>query len=110
MSGSRIDCTSCGACCCNTPSNIERGYVAYVEIDDPRSRLLTDRSLKRKLVASDEHGIPHMRMLGERCAALSGRVGDRVRCLVYAHRPRACRRVQPGDADCLRAREERGLV
>ena len=109
MSVSRFDCTSCGACCCNSPDNVARGYVAYVEIDDPRSRLLTDRSLKRKLVASDADGKPHMRMLGDRCAALSGRVGDHVRCTVYAHRPRPCRRVQPGDPDCLRSRHERGL-
>jgi hypothetical protein len=104
-----LDCRRCGACCCNTRENIASGYAAYVEIDDPRSRLLTDASLRGKLVAVDARGAPHMRLSSDRCAALRGRLGDRVRCSIYAHRPRACRRVQPGDPDCLRARAERGL-
>jgi Fe-S-cluster containining protein len=102
-----LDCQRCGACCCNTLENVAIRFDGYVEIDDASSRLLTDRSLRKKLVMTDARGVPHMRLLDDRCAALRGRVGDRVRCTVYAHRPRACRRVQPGDPDCLRARAER---
>ena len=100
------DCKRCGACCCNTLENTKLGFEGYVEIDDPTSRLLTDRSLRKKLVSTDERGVPHMRLLDGRCAALRGRIGGRVRCRVYGDRPRACRRVQPGDPECLRARTE----
>lgn len=103
------DCTSCGACCCNTKQNIAEGFIHYVRIDQERSKLLTDRSLRKKLVTTDENGLPHMRLLANRCAALQGRIGDRVHCSVYPHRPRVCRRVQPGDSDCLHARAEQGI-
>ena len=105
-----LDCGACGACCFNPPSNVEQGFTAYVEIDDPRSKLLRDRSLKRKFVTMDEDGRPHLRLLGDRCAALKGALGKNVRCTVYAHRPKPCRRVKPGDHDCMRARRERGLA
>jgi Fe-S-cluster containining protein len=104
-----FECQRCGACCCNVAENLTSGFEHYVPIEDPRSKLLTDASLRKKLVSRDNEGDPHMRMLAGRCAALLGRVGDRVRCRVYAHRPRVCRRVQPGDPDCLRARLEHGL-
>jgi len=32
-----------------------------------------------------------------------------VHCAIYAQRPRGCKRVQPGDEACLRARRERGI-
>jgi Fe-S-cluster containining protein len=40
---------------------------------------------------------------------LKGRLGERVACQVYTHRPAPCRRVTAGDRECLRARRERGL-
>jgi Fe-S-cluster containining protein len=105
-----LDCGACGACCFNPQSNVDQGFTAYVEIDDPRSKLVRDRSLKRKFVAADEDGRPHLRLLGDRCSALKGALGKHVRCAVYAHRPKPCRRVRPGDGDCMRARRERGLA
>ncbi|MEM6289898.1 MAG: YkgJ family cysteine cluster protein [Myxococcota bacterium] len=104
-----FDCVACGACCFNTRDNIEQGYVDYVEIDDSKSKLLRDKSLRRKFVVEDAQGRPHLRLLQDRCAALKGALGKTVRCAVYAHRPKPCRRVQPGDRDCLRSRAERGL-
>jgi len=105
-----LDCGACGACCFNPQANVEQGFDFYVEIDDPRSKLVTDRGLKRKFVNHDDHGRPHLRLLGDRCAALRGALGKHVRCVVYAQRPRPCRRVTPGDVDCIRARRERGLM
>jgi len=45
----------------------------------------------------------------QRCAALSGELGVRVSCTIYALRPADCRRVEPGSKECRRARRERGV-
>jgi len=104
------DCTLCGACCCNSAANQAEGYPWYVPVDDPRSRLLTKQDLRSRYVALDPEGEPHVRLdPSGRCSALLGRLGQRVRCAVYADRPRSCRKVEPGDAACLRARAERGI-
>lgn len=102
------DCQQCGACCHNPAVNKAEGFAAYVEIDDPRSKLLRDASMRGKYVTFHD-GRPHLRLHNDRCAALSGSVGREIRCTIYAHRPRPCRRVQPGDADCVTARQEYGL-
>jgi Fe-S-cluster containining protein len=105
-----FDCQSCGACCCNTRDNIAEDYPWYVAIDDPRSKVLKKADLRKRYVVEDPDGHPHLRLdPSGRCAALRGKLGQRVHCAIYAHRPAPCRRVQPGDRDCLRAREERGL-
>jgi Fe-S-cluster containining protein len=104
-----FDCRECGACCKNPAVNRAEGFIAYVEIDDPKSKLLLDASLRRKHVTFDEERRPHLRLHGDRCSALAGTIGREVRCMIYAHRPRPCRRVQPGDADCMTARAEHGL-
>jgi Fe-S-cluster containining protein len=41
--------------------------------------------------------------------ALRGAIGKRVACTIYHHRPSPCRRVQPGDANCLRYRAAHAL-
>lgn len=105
-----LDCQTCGACCCNRDENRREGIAAYVEIDDPRSRLLTKATLrKRYVVVADD--APHLRLdPSGRCAALEGKLGMRVRCAVYADRPRGCRLVEPGTRECLDARRERGIA
>lgn len=103
------DCQTCGACCCNTDENRAENYRWYVEIEGGSS-LLKRPDLVARHVEEDHDGLPHMRLDDEgRCSALEGKLGRYVRCTVYAHRPRGCRRVQPGDEDCLRARKERGI-
>ena len=104
------ECTTCGACCVNPRQNQEEGYTFFVEIDDERSALLTRKDLTRKYVILDEEGNPHIKLDPDgRCCALRGKIGARATCEVYAHRPRGCRLVTPGDAECLRAREEHGI-
>lgn len=105
-----FDCQSCGACCCNARANEAVGRVDYVEIDDPKSALLRRDDLRKRYVAVNDEGVPHLRLdPSGRCAALKGRLGERVACQVYTHRPAPCRRVTAGDRECLRARRERGL-
>lgn len=104
-----LDCQRCGACCKNLPSNRAEGFGYWVEIA-PEDRLLTRADLVRKHVTRDRHGVPHLRLThDDRCLALRGAIGGRVSCAIYHHRPSPCRRVQPGDASCLRARAEQGL-
>lgn len=104
-----LDCQTCGACCCNTNENRAEDYVWYVDIEGG-SRLLKRRDLVEQYVAFDPEDMPHMRLLPDgRCSALHGKLGREVHCAVYAIRPRGCRRVQPGDEDCLLARKERGI-
>lgn len=90
------DCQTCGACC---------DYSALW----PRFSTESDAELAAipaEFIACDEAG---MRCTGNRCAALDGRVGERVVCTIYVVRPHVCRACQPGDDACLMARERHGL-
>ena len=105
-----LDCETCGACCCNPDENRAEGYRYYVFVDDSKSKLLTRVDWEKRYVVYDEGGAPHLRLdPSGRCAALEGRLGRRVRCVVYAHRPKGCREVMPHSDECLRARKERGI-
>lgn len=104
-----LDCQTCGACCCNTDENRAENYPWYVQVE-AGNRMLARPDLVDRYVAFDSEDMPHMRLMQDgRCAALKGKLGRDVHCAVYAHRPRGCRSVQPGDEDCLRARKERGI-
>jgi len=106
----QADCTSCGACCCNRDENRREGNVYYVEVDDPRSRLLRREDLRKRYVVVDPDGVPHLRLdPSGRCAALRGKLGRSVHCAIYADRARGCRLVEAGSAECLAARAERGI-
>lgn len=106
MSAAGPDCTRCGACCFNPPENVREGYFDYIEVaatDEIRRR---PDLLRRYTRESD--GRLHMRLLSDqRCMALAGSLGKRVRCLIYHARPSPCRRVQAGSELCERYR--RGL-
>ncbi|HEU4406303.1 MAG TPA: YkgJ family cysteine cluster protein [Polyangiaceae bacterium] len=103
------DCQACGACCANPDENRRERFVDYVEVA-PGSRLVADADLRKRYVVVNAEGAAHLRLdPSGRCAALVGRLGARVRCAVYADRPRGCRLVEPGSARCLQARRERGV-
>jgi hypothetical protein len=105
-----FDCKRCGACCVNPLANRAEGHVAYVAVV-PRDAILRHPRLVDRYVRSDDEGGRHLRLdPGHRCLALKGSIGHQVRCEIYALRPAACRRVTPGDADCLRARREAGIT
>nr|WP_246690828.1 YkgJ family cysteine cluster protein [Neorhizobium alkalisoli] len=91
------DCQTCGACC---------SYSS----EWPRFTMETDEALDllpAKYVADDQRG---MRCDGERCSALSGRIGEGTSCLVYEVRPDVCRACLPGDPECRMARAAFGIV
>ncbi|MCG5052533.1 MAG: YkgJ family cysteine cluster protein [Myxococcales bacterium] len=103
------DCQTCGACCANPQENRDEGFADWVEID-PRDLILA-RPRHKHLVVLNAAGEPHMRLdPAGRCAALRGRLGQRVHCAIYDVRPRACRRLEAGSPRCLAYREERGFA
>ena len=84
-----MDCVSCGACCAYSQT-----WPAFIG-------------------AGDGEGIPeefvdfeNERMLcfGARCSALTGTIGIRVACSVYADRPLVCREFEAGSDDCIMVR------
>lgn len=104
-----LDCQTCGACCCNLAVNRDAGLEEYVEVTARDSLFLVPELLERWAVRSED-GSWHLKVVGgDRCAALSGVLGRRVSCELYALRPAPCRSVEPGSAECLEARAERGL-
>ena len=89
-------CQSCGACCAYS-SNWPRFTI---EEDSALDLIPAD------LVNERQSG---MRCDGDRCSALSGRIGVATSCTVYANRPEVCRTCMPGDAECGMARRKWGL-
>lgn len=104
-----LDCTRCGACCTNPEENRAEGYAAYVDVSE-RETLWRHQKLVQRYVTRDAEGRAHLKLdAGQRCSALSGKLGKKVRCEIYALRPAPCRRVTAGSEDCLKARRERGI-
>ncbi|MBL8371091.1 MAG: YkgJ family cysteine cluster protein [Burkholderiaceae bacterium] len=98
MSPAAFDCQRCGACCA-----AYRVSFYWAEADDaPGGTVPAGLTLPLG---------PHLRcMQGTetqpvRCVALRGEVGQRVACSIYDQRPSPCCAVQPGDDQCLRARQ-----
>lgn len=101
------DCQVCGACCCNTERNVSLGHRSYIEVlpSDVMSQERPD--LLAQLTELDILDIPQMKLVNDeqRCIALAGELGSRVRCEIYPWRPAGCRLVEPGDDECLKARK-----
>ena len=106
-----FDCQACGACCCNPEENRAESYRDYVEIDRA-AKLWKKPQLLQRYTVENDRGQRHLKLIGpeERCAALLGALGKRVSCAIYELRPRGCRQVEAGSAECLRDRRERGIV
>jgi Fe-S-cluster containining protein len=108
MSRSAPDCTRCGACCFNPPENVQEGYSEYIELAPGDALWRRPELLRRHTVEKD--GRVHMRLLADqRCSALAGSLGGRVRCTIYHARPSPCRRVAAGSELCSRYRRGLGL-
>jgi hypothetical protein len=94
---SKFDCQACGACCA-------------VSAEWPRFTLESDEDIARiplELIADSEAGMACDE--DGRCAALDGMIGTWTRCRIHAVRPIVCRDCQPGDPECLEARELHGI-
>jgi Fe-S-cluster containining protein len=97
-----FDCQRCGACCAHF-----RVSFYWAEADDAPGGTVP--------VALTRPVSPQLRCMAGtearpvRCIALQGEVGRTVSCGIYPHRASTCRSVQPGDAQCLKARAAHGL-
>lgn len=95
-------CTRCGACCAtfrvdfsNSELDTDNGIVPCgltVEVTERTSRM---------------RGTDHV---PARCAALTGKLGQKVGCGIYEWRPSPCREFQEGSDACNLARRRHGLL
>lgn len=94
-------CTACGACCASFrvdfsvfETQVQGGSVPdglWVPVTDSISRM-----------RGTDHGRP-------RCAALSGKVGEKATCGIYEWRPNPCHEFEEGSDACNQARRRHGL-
>jgi uncharacterized protein len=89
--GAQNPCQACGACCAYS-----RDWPRFTTEEDAALELIP-----AYFVNDAQSG---MRCDGDRCSALSGRIGVATSCRVYAVRPQVCRVCMPGDAECNLAR------
>lgn len=95
-------CECCGACCASY-----RVDFATSESEAQGGGVPEGLALPLTATLCRLRGTDH---LPPRCAALVGRIGERVACGIYDWRPSPCRELEPGADACLRARARHGLV
>lgn len=94
-------CLVCGACCAAF-----RVDFAVEELDDNGGCVPAGLAVEVTARTWRMLGTDHQPM---RCAALTGRVGEKAACGIYEWRPNPCRELEPGSDACLRARARHGL-
>jgi Fe-S-cluster containining protein len=94
-------CTACGACCASFRVDFSVQELASHggSVPDGLTVEVTDCTCRLR---GTDHTPP-------RCAALTGRIGERVACGIYEWRPNPCRELEPGSDGCARARLRHGL-
>jgi hypothetical protein len=94
-------CTACGACCA-----CFRVDFAVYEMEDMGGSVPTGLAVEVNGSTMRMRGTDHVPI---RCAALTGRVGERATCGIYEWRPSPCREFEEGSDACGRARQRHGL-
>lgn len=102
-----LDCTSCGACCCQRKG--KRGMLINGIRPDEKESLEARRPgcvIPDKVYPNDlvlrKFPIRFQRI--EACPFFSGRPGKSCSCSIYNHRPAVCRVFQPASDECLEIR------
>ncbi len=90
-------CQVCGACC-----SYSSNWPRFTIEDDAALDLIPEKFVNDRLSG--------MRCEGDRCSALSGKIGIATACEIYASRPEVCRTCMPGDVECDMARKRHGLA
>ena len=94
-------CLRCGACCASF-----RVDFAVYEMEDMGGRVPTGLAVEVNGSTCRMRGTDHVPI---RCAALTGKVGEKVACGIYEWRPSPCREFESGSDACHRARARHGL-
>jgi Fe-S-cluster containining protein len=94
-------CTVCGACCASF-----RVDFSVQELDSQGGSVPEGLAVEVADHTCRLRGTDHT---PPRCAALTGRIGERVACGIYEWRPNPCRELEPGSNGCARARLRHGL-
>jgi Fe-S-cluster containining protein len=89
-------CQACGACC-----SYSSNWPRFTTEDDAALDLIPAKFVNDRLSG--------MRCDGDRCSALTGKIGAATSCGIYAVRPEVCRTCMPGDPECAMARRRHGL-
>ncbi|MBU4181964.1 MAG: YkgJ family cysteine cluster protein [Gammaproteobacteria bacterium] len=94
-------CTACGACCAGfrVDFSVHETQAEGGSVPDGLAVTVTDTISRMR---GTDHGQP-------RCAALSGRIGERATCGIYEWRPNPCREFEEGSDACGQARRRHGL-
>ena len=94
-------CLTCGACCASFRVDFSIHETQECGGDVPDGLVVEVNDRLRRMRGTD-HAQP-------RCAALTGRVGERAACGIYEWRPSPCREFEAGSDACQRARRRFGL-
>lgn len=92
---------SCGACCAAF-----RVDFAAQELDGKGGCVPAGLAVKVTAGTRRMRGTDHLPV---RCAALTGRIGERAACGIHEWRPNPCRELEPGSDACHLARARHGL-
>lgn len=92
-------CLNCGACCATYRVSFYWAEADALAIPDQMVEAITPLYA---CLAGTNQARP-------RCQALTGEVGQAVKCSMYLQRPSPCHELQAGDEKCNRARAKHGL-
>lgn len=94
-------CTSCGACCAcfRVDFSVHETQAMGGSVPDGLAVEVNDTMARMR---GTDHSPP-------RCAALTGKVGQKATCGIYEWRPSPCREFEEGSDACARARQRHGL-
>ena len=95
-------CTTCGACCAcfRVDFSVHETQAMNGSVPDGLA-VEVNESLAR--MRGTDHSPP-------RCAALTGKVGQKATCGIYEWRPSPCREFEEGSDACARARQRHGMT
>jgi Fe-S-cluster containining protein len=94
-------CTSCGVCCASF-----RVDFSVFERMDQGGQVPVGLTVEVTSQTCRMRGTDHQPAC---CAALTGKLGERVACGIYEWRPSPCREFFEGSEACLRTRYRHGL-
>jgi uncharacterized protein len=94
-------CVTCGACCASFRVDFS-AMETQAEGGTVPDGLAVEVTAQMARMRGTDHSPP-------RCAALTGKLGERVACGIYEWRPSPCREFEAGSEACQRARLRHGL-